>query len=396
LAKADEAADFKESVDKASNVLDKLKGALGRASEEFRKRFIQKGVEALDHVSEKLNKVEEEADRYHKLAVDKANVLDGHVVEKSKKLREILDILEAKYWELRDASKYWSGILVEKKQQLLERMRQAINKVRGQLEEHAQRTKRDLSELKRLHDMYKWARRFGFDERFKPVRDFLGKVGEHLSKSNSTQGDDTDHPIVKNARSFWEGLQKGWRDGRDKKQGAREKRELPHVLGELDEKIVDAVKRLNIKDSDVVDFIEELRRNLTIFLLSNLHGDRNKREVEPVVTSESPVTFEEFVAAFDIHGNVRKDLSEEQLERLGRYAQRLHETGEDYKLMELFGGARNKRDAQEVVTAEPPVTYEELLSYLDSHGNVRSDLSQEQLARLARYAQRLYEKGYGL
>ncbi|KAI1297670.1 hypothetical protein HDE_04521 [Halotydeus destructor] len=244
---------------KTSNYLVRMREVFGRAGKGLQERLTTFGIKALEHVDGSLDKVDAEIVKNRQLVAVKGDILDFHVRQKTKWIRDTLDILEAKYWELRQVSKNVANVITEKTQLVLGHMKKTISKVRNQLEESKKRGKRQVIEAmqkaKQLYDLYQWSKKVDTEDGFKPFRDFLKKMGGKLTPQNQdgalpnggrksigerlqglrdlyskfvkgnqvtdgqTTGQDkkTGNDAISHGRKIWEALKKGW-NPKDSKQ----------------------------------------------------------------------------------------------------------------------------------------------------------------------------------
>ncbi|KAI1297668.1 hypothetical protein HDE_04523 [Halotydeus destructor] len=99
---------------KTSNYLVHIREVFGRAGKGLRERLTTFGIKASEHVDGSLDKVDAEIVKNRQLVAVKGDILGFRVRQKTKWIRDTLDILEAKYWELRQVFKNVANVVVEK------------------------------------------------------------------------------------------------------------------------------------------------------------------------------------------------------------------------------------------------------------------------------------------
>lgn len=142
----------KESVEEAKSALQKLKEALASKAKDL---SVSSGIKSLDAVDAALDHVQKSLIPEARQTLSKlGDLVDNRVRFEKQNLVNLLNFLEQKYFELREKSKSFAGRLFARKQQVINHLRQLIQRVRSRVQGNNRRSTRSVSDAQTSQDAW--------------------------------------------------------------------------------------------------------------------------------------------------------------------------------------------------------------------------------------------------
>ena len=230
-------ANLQKKADEATVKVEELKTQFAAKAQDAKDQAVENLKKATAQAEQLMTKVEELAMKEQEAAIKGFETADAKVKEVKGKLVNLLDVLEKKYFELREAGKKMEGNLREKRAQLLSKVKEMISTVQSKLRGEKKEVKRQINwneliegQISRLNETMSKLR-----ER---MEDATGKAKEVI------------HQRIDSLKTLLENLQERVRAI----GGKKEKREVPSF-----EKIG---QQVNEKVSVTQKNVEELRSKI--------------------------------------------------------------------------------------------------------------------------------------